>query len=147
MHIEKGHVNKTSTTLSEKHVETDPGIECCDFYNIDESCFPNCKQHDIPLDRIEESSRDMTCEDWLPIIKSCRDGEEKTIVYLIFFVAGTSGWKLDKCCGYDVSKRCRPIVCRGDCKDKPWEIIGNLTGDEECDKYAEDVSSCCNNLN
>ena len=77
MHIEKGHVNKTSTTLSEKHVETDPGIECCDFYNIDESCFPNCKQHDIPLDRIEESSRDMTCEDWLPIIKSCRDGKEK----------------------------------------------------------------------
>ena len=57
---------------------------------------------------------------------------------------GSSGWKLHKCCKkYDVSKRCRPVVCDGECKEKPWEIDGTSTGDEECDKYVDDVSTCC----
>ena len=64
---------------------------------------------------------------------------------IIYFInAGSSGWKLHKCCKkYDVSKRCRPALCVGECKDKPWEIDGTSTGDEECDKYVDDVSTCC----
>ena len=77
MHNEKGYEIKASTTLLEKQVETDPGIECCDYYNIKSSCFPKCKQLDIPIEKTEESSRIITCEDWAPVIESCRDGKEK----------------------------------------------------------------------
>ena len=64
---------------------------------------------------------------------------------IIYFInVGSSAWKLHKCCKkYDVSKRCRPALCFGECKDKPWEMNGTSTGDEECDKYVDDVSNCC----
>ena len=70
-------VSKILTTLLEKHVETDPGIECCDYFNVDQSCFPKCRQLNIPLDRTEVSSRDMSCEDFSVVINKCRTGKEK----------------------------------------------------------------------
>jgi len=113
-----------------KHLETNPGIECCDNYNVDPKCFLLCKQLDNPVNNTEESSGDMTCEDFSGVINKCRNG--------------SSGWKLDKCCKkYDVPNRCQPALCWGYCKNKPWTIIGNVTGDEECDKYVDDVSRCC----
>lgn len=77
MHNKKEHVNKTLYGLLEKLLETDPGIECCDYYRIDRPCFPKCRQLNIPIDRTEVSSRDMSCEDFSLIINKCRDGKEK----------------------------------------------------------------------
>ena len=77
MDNKKEHVNKTLTAVLEKHLETDPGIECCNYYRIDQSCFPKCRQLNIPLDRTEESSRDLSCEDWSLMINKCRDGKKK----------------------------------------------------------------------
>ena len=66
------------------------------------------------------------------------------IIYIIFINVGSSGWKLDHCCEkFDVPKQCRPAVCRGECKNKRWEIVGELTENGECHKYVDDVSGCC----
>jgi len=118
-----------STPASTEDPDTNPGIECCEYFNVDSECFPFCKQLDIPVNNTVDS-RDMTCKKFSGVINECKNG--------------SSGWKLHKCCKkYDVSKRCRPVVCDGECKEKPWEIDGTSTGDEECDKYVDDVSTCC----
>merc|ERR1712133_102031 len=36
---------------------TNPGIECCNYYNVDPTCFAHCQQLDIPVNSTEESSR------------------------------------------------------------------------------------------
>ena len=59
------------------HLDTNPGIECCQYFNVDSGCFPNCKQNDIPVNNTEESSRDMSCEDFSVTINKCRNGKEK----------------------------------------------------------------------
>ena len=59
------------------HLDTNPGIECCKHFNVDSGCFPNCKQNDIPVNNTEESSRDMSCEDFSVTINKCRNGKEK----------------------------------------------------------------------
>merc|ERR1712198_634100 len=109
---------------------TNPGIECCNYYNVDPTCFAHCQQLDIPVNRTEESSRFIPCIEWSHVIRRCRNG--------------WSEWKLDKCCKKDgVSNKCRPLMCYGECKNKPWVLVGEGTGDQECDQHIEDVSSCC----
>jgi len=115
---------------TEKHFNTNPGIECCNYYNVDPMCLASCQQLDIPVNSTEESSRIIPCTEWSHVIRRCRNG--------------WSEWKLDKCCKkYGVSNKCRPLMCYGECKNKPWELDGKVTGDQECDRHIDDVSSCC----
>ena len=78
--IETGVINKCRNGRKKieklKHLETNPGIECCDNYNVDPKCFLLCKQLDNPVNNTEESSGDMTCEDFSGVINKCRNGKE-----------------------------------------------------------------------
>jgi len=115
---------------TEEQFNTNPGIECCNYYNVDPICFASCQQLDIPVNSTEESSRFIPCIEMSSVIRRCRNG--------------WSEWKLDKCCKkYGVSNKCRPLMCYGECKNKPWVLVGEGTGDQECDQHIEDVSRCC----
>ena len=60
------------------------------------------------------------------------------------FNSGWPEWKLEKCCkNNDVSVKCRAMICHGECKEQAGNLYGNGTGNQECDKYIDGVSSCC----
>ena len=57
-------------------LDTNPGIECCDYFNVKPDCFPLCKQLDIPVNDTEDS-RDMTCKTFSGVINECKSGKKK----------------------------------------------------------------------
>merc|ERR1719334_2549738 len=72
-----------STPASTKEPDTNPGIECCDYFNVNPDCFPFCEQLDIPANDTEDS-RDMSCKTFSGVINECKSGSSSKLEFSIY---------------------------------------------------------------